>query len=509
MIRKKIHLLAFLVVFSLAIYFFVRVYFFWSKEMSVLDTIFASLLLTGETYMVVHSLGYAISIARLGKVKKLYRRKHTYSRLNPEVAVAVVARHEPKEVLEQTFIALNGLKYANKKLYLLDGSTENDYITEDQKLCANYGVIFFGSTDPRTTKGRIINNFLRSIQSEYVALFDADQNPFPDFLEKVVSVAEGDKKIAFVQTPQYYSNADVSPIARGASMQQSIFFEGTCESKGAINAMFFCGTNALFRRKILLECGGIDELSVTEDFSTSVDIHVRGYKSIYYNHVRVFGMAPESLPGYFRQQARWASGSTGVLRKVVAYFFKNPFSMSLDQWWEYFLSGSYYFLGWSFFLLVISPVAYLILGVPSYFLSPGVYLATYVPYFLMTFGMFYITMKKRNYGLGEVYNGVIMGSLSFPVTMVASLKGLLGIRQSFKITPKGKSEQLSVLELLPWLTMIILCATAIAFGIVKFRQDPYAVATNMFWCGYHLFILTHIFKLNRAPKIPSKPVYAT
>lgn len=509
MIGKKINFLAFLVIFSLVIYFFVRIYFFWEGERSAWDTTFAFLLLTGETYMVIHSLGYAVSIARLSGNKKLYKHKRIKIGNSPEVAVAVVARHEPKEVLEQTFIALNGLNYENKKLYLLDGSTDKNYIKEDRKLCTNYGVIFFGSRDLHSTKGKIINDFLKSIKCEYVALFDADQNPFPDFLEKVVSVAESDKKIAFVQTPQYYSNANVSPIAQGASMQQSIFFEGTCESKGAINAMFFCGTNALFRREILLECGGIDELSVTEDFSTSVDIHIKGYRSVYYNHVRVFGMAPESLPGYFRQQARWASGSTGVLRKVAAYFFKNPFSMNLGQWWEYFLSGSYYFLGWSFFLLMMSPIAYLVLGVPSYFLNPVVYLVTYVPYFLMTFGMFYITMKKRNYGFREVYNGIIMGSLSFPITMVASLKGLLGLRQSFKITPKGKSGQLSFLELTPWLLMIFLCVLAIAFGVNNFWRDPYAVATNILWCGYHLFILVHIFKLNKAPQIPSKPVYAT
>ncbi|TAK95789.1 glycosyltransferase, partial [Patescibacteria group bacterium] len=233
---------------SLAVYYFIRVLFFLSVDYGSIDRIFAVLLLLGETYMIVHAFGYVLAVFRLGSGKDLYEFVEKPSRTLPQVAVAVVARHEPANVLEQTFVTLGNLEYVNKKLYLLDGSDEESFIKADQALCEKYGINYFHPNKRAKTKGATVNQFLKSIQEEYVALLDADQNPMPDFLQKVVAIAESDEKIAFVQTPQFYSNVDVSPIAKGAAMQQAVFFEGTCESKGLTNSMFFCGTNALFRR---------------------------------------------------------------------------------------------------------------------------------------------------------------------------------------------------------------------------------------------------------------------
>src|SRR5437764_501255 len=97
-------------------------------------------------------------------------------------------------------------------------------------------------------------------------VFDADQNPTPSFLKETVSLIERDPKIAFVQTPQFYSNMDVSHLAKAAAVQQSIFFENICQAKESVDAMFCCGTNFLMRKSALWEAGGFDETSITEDF---------------------------------------------------------------------------------------------------------------------------------------------------------------------------------------------------------------------------------------------------
>jgi cellulose synthase (UDP-forming) len=212
-------------------------------------------------------------------------------------------------------------------------------------------------------------------------------------------------------------------------------------------------------------------------------------------------MGPETLPGYFKQQFRWAAGTIGVFKKILLEFFQNPFRLSASQWWEYFMSGSYYFIGWAFLLLALCPAFYLIFNVPTFFLSPTVYIISYLPYFVMTLSVFFTTMLRRHYKAGDIYRGMIMGSVMFPVLISASIAGVFGRKNKFTITPKGKSEKVPFANLWPWHLVIIFNLIAIVFGIVKYPFNPYAIGINIFWAVYHIFILSHIYYFNREPHI--------
>jgi len=61
--------------------------------------------------------------------------------------------------------------------------------------------------------------------------------------------------VAFVQTPQYYANADRSGVAAAAWAQQSLFFGSIAVARDAMGAMFCCGTNVVFRRAALEAVG--------------------------------------------------------------------------------------------------------------------------------------------------------------------------------------------------------------------------------------------------------------
>ncbi len=334
-----------------------------------------------------------------------------------------------------------------------------------------------------------------------MAIFDADQNPMPGFLQKTVYFLEKDEKLAFIQTPQFYTNIDVSPIAKGSTVQQAIFYEAICEGKSLSDAMFCCGTNVLFRKSALDEVGGFDEASITEDFATSVKLHSGGYKSLYYKNVCAFGMAPESLPAYFKQQNRWAAGTISVMNKLIRQFIRNPRSLSIPQWWEYFLAATYYFIGWAFFILMISPIAYLLFNVPSFFYHPAYYIGTFVPYYILSLLIFYTTMLKRNYPFKSVYLGTILGMLSFPVLMKSAAAGLFNKKMTFGITAKGKKEKMSFISLWPWHVMLLLNIAAVGSGVnrIMWGENLYSIGVNIFWAVYHMFILLHIYVLNKEP----------
>ncbi len=408
---RKIRIVALVAAISVCVYFIARVILFTYSDYGRLEKLFGLFLLLGETYMLVHAFGYMMNVLSLASLRREAPRAVLKPGQEPSVAIVVAARHEPREVLESTIITFRNVDYPKKTIYFLDDSSDQSYREEADALARDHGIMIFRRTERHGAKAGIVNDFLRGMTEKYIAIFDADQNPMPDFLNELVPILEGDEKLAFVQTPQFYTNIGESPVAKGSAIQQAIFYETICEGKNATGSMFCCGTNVIFRREALLDVGGFEEEFITEDFATSVNLHMKGWRSWYHNHVVAFGRAPETLPAYFKQQARWAGGTISVFRKLVISFFRDPFKLSPMQWWEYALAGTYYFVGWAFFFLMICPIAFLLFNVPSFFLYPQVYIATYMPYFCLTLLIFFGTMKERHYSIKQIYYGLILGSL--------------------------------------------------------------------------------------------------
>ncbi len=487
---------------TLLVYCAVRIGFFLTSKLTPFEEIYAIVFLSSELFLLVQGLGLFLTIGKVAgnSLKEADARDAPIPPITgsfPSVAVIVAARHEPRGILENTFTTLMNLNYPNKTLYFLDDSTDDRYHREAEEISEKYSAKLFRRTERHGAKAGIINDLLKEVKEKYIAVFDADQNPMPDFLLKTVAILENGEKLAFVQTPQFYTNLESGPVARGAGMQQAIFYEIICEAKGHNNAMFCCGTNVVFRKEALDKVGGFDEDSITEDFSTSLELHSHGYQSYYYNHAEVFGMGPESLVAYFKQQIRWATGTIGILKKIPRTFIRGPGSLSFAQWWEYLLSSIYYLIGWAIFITMISPILNLLFHVSPFMGNSVLYLGTFLPFFFISIFLFFLTMKARKYTFKQVYQGVLLTYLSFPVFMISVFYGLFTKNRKFAITSKGKFERLPFAMLIPYIVMIALSVGAIARGIVDFRMTyNYAILMNMFWVLYNLFIFVNIFYFN-------------
>ena len=136
--------------------------------------------------------------------------------------------------------------------------------------------------------------------------------PHPDLLIKTLPEF-ADDTVAYVQTPQYYANAASSRVAAASWSQQALFFGPIARGKDAHEAMFCCGTNVVFRRRALEAVGGFPAGSLTEDFAISLELHERGWRSVYVPEVLASGLGPEDLASYVSQQHRWARGCIGII----------------------------------------------------------------------------------------------------------------------------------------------------------------------------------------------------
>lgn len=479
------------------VYAVIRTVLFFYLDYTLLERAFGALLLFGELFILLHSLGYIVSFLRIRNKKEPEIPALPDSGETPFVAVLVAARHEPYAVLEKTFLTLRNLNYPCKNIYFLDDSSEESFLKEAEALAKDLDLILFRRSPRHGAKAGIINDCLKNLKEKYIAVFDADQQPMPDFLNPLVALMENHPDYGFIQTPQFYTNIESNAVARAAAFQQAIFYEYICEGKSAGDSMFCCGTNVLFRAKALKEVGGFDDSTVTEDFATSVKFHEQGWKSLYYAHTSAFGMGPEDLGAYFKQQFRWATGTITVFKRVLLKLFFKPFSLSFIQWWEYLLSSTYYFIGLAYLFLILCPIIYLLFEVPSFFALPQIYLLSYIPYMFFAITIFYVLLQNRHYRIRDLFLGQVLGICSFPVYIQGAFSALAGVKTSFGITAKGGATRLSYLRLWPQIAMLFLCETAIVWGINRYMHEGNpAILVNIFWTLYHFLLLSGIFYFN-------------
>ncbi len=496
------HLVVVFSLVALLAYLVVRIGLFLFADYAWIEKFFAVALLFGEVFVLLNALGYIFNMLRVLTRKENAPeppRREILKGSEPPVAILVAARHEPRHILEKTFSAINRIEYGRKSVYFLDDSSEDKYKREAEEIAREFGLKLFRRQARHGAKAGIVNDCLKTIQDKYVVVFDADQCPVSGFLEQLVPFLEADEDLSLVQTPQFYTNIGDSRIGRASSFQQSVFYEYICEGKSYAGAMICCGTNTVVRRAALDDVGGFDEQTVTEDFATSFKLHQRGWKTLYYGHVSTFGMGPEDLGGYFKQQFRWAKGSLSVLKSVVRGFIKNPRCMRPGQWWEYFLSGSYYLNGWALFCLMTCPIVYLLFKVPSFFAYPLIYFSVFVPYITLSIATFYMVLGRRSYRARDLFLGQILGVISFSVLMRAAVLAFSGIKSEFGITSKDKVKGLSYGRLWPQLSMMFLNFIAVIWGANRFIVErESAVIVTTFWTFYHFLLLSGIFYFNEA-----------
>lgn len=513
------------------LYLGLRMVFFILAPNPFTDKIAASVLLFAEMFGFLHSLGYFMNVMKVIRSESSVKLTPPPELTTfPPIAVLVPSYKEPLGVIYDTLICTYNLTYPNKQLYLLDDTRYDKpwdtpekveaYKKAVEDLCQKLGVNLF-RRKWNGAKAGIINDFMKFVDGQpleqldyrpyqnltnpekpkYMAVFDSDMNPFPTFLEPLASFMENDPKIAFVQTPQYYSNFELNKVARSAGFQQTVFFEYICEGKSLDSLIFCCGTNVLLRREALNTVGGFDDSSVTEDIATSFRLHMDGWKSLYFNKVCAFGLGPEDLGAYFKQQFRWALGTISLSRTLPAmmmrYYRKSP---SNYFWWEYFLSYTHYFIGWVFIIMWAFPVMYLIFSMPSFFMNQSLYLAVFFPYVVLSMNMVFLTLYTRNMIPSQLIASMLLTVVTFPVYMRAAIYGILGIKSSFVVTPKDQANATLPLRDL-WLQLLVLTITiaAIVWGLHRlyFEREPVlGLVANMLWCTYNVVILSSIFYFN-------------
>ena len=401
------------------------------------------------------------------------------------------------------------------RVCLLDDSTRPECYEGTRRLAEKYGITLVHRTNRAGYKAGALNDLIPRLTEPYLAVLDADQRPAEGWLKEVIPYLEDDPRVAFVQLPQVYVNSEFR-VARVTAYQQGPFYEYIGEGKSPSNAMFCCGSNVVLRRSALLSVGCdvdgrrqfFDETSVTEDFATSLKLHVAGWRSLYFNRRLVVGLGPETLPAYFTQHTRWASGTLGVGLKALRIFLRRPRTMTPGQWWEYFLSCSYYLMGLVNFAFILAPIASIAFGVRPVWGHGLIYVLVYLPYVGFALQFFLLSMRSRGYPPHGMWLATALTFSTFWIYIKAAGVAFFGLKRGFGVTPKGVGGSIPVLSMPVELAMCIASITAAVVGLVEFvfLNKDVGHLVNVLWAAYQGATLSTLFLYFNRPVSISEPV---
>jgi cellulose synthase/poly-beta-1,6-N-acetylglucosamine synthase-like glycosyltransferase len=151
----------------------------------------------------------------------------------------------------------------------------------------------------------------------YVAIFDADFVPPPDFLKRALPHLLADPNAGFVQARWAHLNATYSGLtgAQALALDGHFVIEQTARQQlGAF--ISFNGTAGIWRRACIEAAGGWQADTLCEDLDLSYRAQLLGWRGIYRPEIGVPAELPPQLLAFKRQQFRWAKGSVQTLRKL-------------------------------------------------------------------------------------------------------------------------------------------------------------------------------------------------
>jgi cellulose synthase (UDP-forming) len=414
----------------------------------------------------------------------------------PRVDVLITTYNEEEGILTRTIIGALGIDFPAVRVWVLDDGGRAWLET----LCQAKGAHYLARSDNAHAKAGNINHALEHFRAdpdppEFVAIFDADFVPQPDFLWRTMPLFH-DAGVGLVQTPQHFFNKD--PIQSNLLLgnvwpdEQRFFFDHVLASKDAWGAAFCCGTSSVIRVSALQEVGGFPTHSVTEDFLLSLHLDRCGWRTVYLNERLSAGLAPEGMGEYLTQRGRWCLGLMQIFRSSSGPFTGSRLSL------RYRLGLVDAFLYWSGGFLfklfcLMTPIVYWFTGVTVGTAAAGQVVDHFLPYYAAVM----IVLYWATGGLVQPVLTDVSHVLTMPAALKSTLIGLAKPRgHRFKVTDKGgRRDRLRVhwalivrFALLAALTLAGMLYASLA-DYTPGRQSAGSTAIVLFWSVYNVVVL--------------------
>ncbi|MEX1140015.1 MAG: cellulose synthase family protein [Bacteroidota bacterium] len=388
-------------------------------------------------------------------------------------------------VVKRLIDAVCALEYPKDKLEIqvLDDSTDETCLLAEESVQLyrerGFNIKHIMRPDRSGFKAGALRAGLQVAEGEFLAIFDADFVPRPEFLKKTIPYFYQDPRIGLVQTRWEHLNSEYSLLTRTQAMALDGHF--VIEQDVRNKAGFFInfnGTGGIWRRAAIEDAGNWHSDTLTEDLDLSYRAQLRGWKFKYLNNFTSPAELPSEVNALKTQQFRWTKGAIETARKLLPQVWKADIPFRVKVHSTFHLTNNIVFP----FILLAG-----LLNVPLMFIKQHggheLYfslMSVFVLAFIGSF-MFYLLSQKSVYPDWRkrlmLFPLFMAGSMGFAVNNSrAVFEGLFRKKSEFIRTPKyhieGKSDSWLEKKYVPvkidWIVGVeVLLAVYCFFGVIS------------------------------------------
>lgn len=249
----------------------------------------------------------------------------------PQITIQLPIYNE-RYVVERLIESVCRIDYPRNLLevQVLDDSTDDTAqiarTLVAKKKAAGIDVVYIHRADRRGFKAGALKDGLKTAKGTLVAVFDADFIPAPDFLRESLPYFQ-DPLVGMLQARWGHINSAYSLLTRAQSIGIDGHF-GVEQASRAWSGFFmnFNGTAGIWRKETILDAGGWQADTLTEDLDLSYRAQLNGWKLMFASQVVCPAEIPVTINAFKSQQHRWAKGSIQTAKKNLRRLFKSDVS---------------------------------------------------------------------------------------------------------------------------------------------------------------------------------------
>ena len=258
-----------------------------------------------------------------------------------------------KYVVKRLLDSVSKLNYPKDKyeVQILDDSTDEtteilkDELPKYQEQGFDYKLVL--RENRIGFKAGALDYGLHNAKGEFIAIFDADFVINPEFLHKTLWCFN-DPEIGLVQTRWEHLNRNHSLLTKlqAFALDGHFSVEQVGRNFGA-HFINFNGTAGIWRKKTIIDAGGWEHDTLTEDLDLSYRAQLKDWRFIYLEEVEAPAELPMAISALKSQQFRWTKGGAENFVKLFPklLFSKGiPFKHRLHGLAHLFNSSVYLFV---------------------------------------------------------------------------------------------------------------------------------------------------------------------
>jgi cellulose synthase/poly-beta-1,6-N-acetylglucosamine synthase-like glycosyltransferase len=408
-------------------------------------------------------------------------------------------------VIDRLIEAVCAMEYPREKLEIqvLDDSTDETTAVAssivDRYAVLGHPIVYIHRTNRQGFKAGALDAGLKVAKGQFIAIFDADFVPPPDWVMKVIHHF-AQPEIGMVQTRWTHLNRDYSMLTKIEAILLDGHFVLEHGARARSGEFFnFNGTAGMWRREAISDGGGWQHDTLTEDTDLSYRSQMAGWKFKYLPDVECPSELPIEMTAFKTQQARWAKGLIQTSIKILPKVFRSNASRRCKIESVYHLTAN---------------LSYPLMVVMSALLIPAMICRFYQGWFQMllidfplftassfSIAVFYVMSQRElfpNNWKKTFYYLPFLMALGIGLTVTntkAVMEALFGIKSAFVRTPKyrvaqkGQKSQAAKyrkrLKLTPWIELLLgfyfLAAIVYTFTNHNYFTAPFLI---LFVLGY-------------------------